>query len=94
MAKGLRTLSIALAAAFIAAGGAWAGPGGSNNDSGDPDIPNSPLKRVRAPASNGMSTQPVGASAEVASRAIGDEREELWIRLFRAYLRLVRVVGP
>ena len=46
MRESFRILMITLAATALVAGPAFAGPGGPGKETGDPDIPNAPLKRV------------------------------------------------
>ena len=92
MRESFRILMITLAATALVAGPAFAGPGGPGKETGDPDIPNGPLKRVVV-TSDGADA-PAGTSVESDSRVIIDPKADLWLRLFRAYFRLAKVFGP
>ena len=89
MAKSFRILTIALATMALMVGSALAGPTGPGKDNGDPDIPNSPLKR--APVHADTAVDP-GTSAKVSTGAIEDEARDRWIRLLRTYFRFVKAV--
>jgi hypothetical protein len=91
MSRRFRTLVISLAIASCMPGAALAGPN-QDKDNGDPEIPTSP-HRLRQ-KSAGMVMEDSGARVQVAAGAVSSERSDLWMRLLRTYLRLVRVVGP
>jgi hypothetical protein len=94
MAKNFRILTIVLSAMVLMAGGALAGPTGPGQDNGDPDIPNSPLKqRAGVHAPSDVMADSAGASAKVASGTISDAKQDRWVRILRAYFRLVRTFG-
>lgn len=93
MRKSFRILMITLAATALVAGPAFAGPGGPGKESGDPDIPNAPLKRVDLVTAD-VTDAPAGTSVESGSSVIVDPKADLWLRLFRAYFRLAKVFGP